>query len=93
MCQIETKTTFLFQFAPFKGEQKRSLAERARSLGLEKAALKILYDNHGETNLRDCVKKGTEGLATLSEVEKSVKYLIADHVAKHPDTLASTRKM
>jgi len=60
---------------------------------LEDAAVALLNPSLHETNLRDWVKKGTEGLATLSEVEKGVKYLIADHIAKHKDSLDAIRKM
>ena len=80
------------QFAPYKGDQKHSLADRARALGLEDAAFSLLFRPQDKTNLRDWVKKGTEGLATLSEVEKGVKYLIADIIAKHKDTLDAIRK-
>ena len=60
---------------------------------MEDAAIALLNNTESTTNLRNWVKKGIEGLATLSEVEKGVKYLIADHIAKHKDTLDAIRKM
>ena len=69
------------------------MADRARSLGLEDAALTLLHQPQVTTNLRNWVKKGEEGLATLSEVERGVKHLIADHIAKHKDTMDAITKM
>lgn len=78
-------------YAPFKGEKKTSLANRARGLGLGDAASSFLT-NPNATNLRNWVVKGTEGRATLSEVETSVKYIIADILAKEKVTLDKVRE-
>ena len=82
---------YILQCEPFKESGNRTYADKARNLGLEDAANMILYTNCSNCNLRDWVRKGTEGLGTLSEVETGVKYVISDAMAKHKTTMEKIR--
>ncbi|XP_076815956.1 S1 RNA-binding domain-containing protein 1-like isoform X2 [Clavelina lepadiformis] len=80
-------------YAPYKGDKKHSLADRARALGLEEASKFLLEHPKEKINLRIWVRKGVEGRSTLSDVEKGVRHLICDFIAKHPSTLEQVRKI
>lgn len=79
-------------YAPFKGEKKTSLANRARLLGLGEAASSVLAKPN-QTDLRRWVVKGTEGRATLSEVETGVKHVVADILSKEKVTMEKVREI
>jgi len=44
-------------------------------------------------SFRDQVRRSVKGLATLDEVHAGAKHLIADIIAKDPDTLHEMRRM
>ena len=79
------------QCEPYKETGGRTFADKARNLGLAEAADKILYTDCRRCNLRDWVRKGTEGLATLSEVETGVKHIVSDAISKHKLTMEKIR--
>ena len=78
-------------YEPFKVTSKRTHAEKAREFGLEIPVIKMMEYPKSKVNFRNYVKKGTVGLATLSEVENGVKYLVADYIAKHENTIKTIR--
>ena len=78
-------------YEPFKKSSKQSHAEKARELGLENPVLKMMDFPNVKVNFKNFVKKGTVGLATLSEVKVGVKYLVADYIAKHEKTIKTIR--
>ena len=51
---------FHLKYAPYKAGSKRSLAERARELGLEPLALKVLRSPQ-TANMQSAIKAGKEG--------------------------------
>uniref|UniRef100_T1JNU4 S1 motif domain-containing protein n=1 Tax=Strigamia maritima TaxID=126957 RepID=T1JNU4_STRMM len=80
LSNIKTLDEYVELAAPFKPADKRSLAERARQLGLEYSALKILESKH--CDLQTCIKPGTKGLSNLTDVNVGIQRIIADVISK-----------
>ncbi|CAL8300330.1 unnamed protein product [Merluccius merluccius] len=79
-------------YSPYKKGSKLSKARRARDLGLEEAAVVLLNRPH-ELDLRAWVKPGSEGLSSVEEVTTGVEHILADMIAKDPETLAYIRTL
>lgn len=79
-------------FTPFKVTAKKTLADRARELGLETFALQML-SNSGAINLSRAVDPRKEGLSSVSEVEVGVQHIIADIIAKDHRTMEFIRNI
>uniref|UniRef100_A0A8C3AZM2 S1 RNA binding domain 1 n=1 Tax=Cyclopterus lumpus TaxID=8103 RepID=A0A8C3AZM2_CYCLU len=73
-------------YAPYKKGSKLTKARRAKALGLEVAASALMDAPH-TLDLRVWVKPGTEGLSTMEEVATGVEHILADMIAKDPETL------
>uniref|UniRef100_H2Y862 S1 motif domain-containing protein n=1 Tax=Ciona savignyi TaxID=51511 RepID=H2Y862_CIOSA len=78
--------------APYKMD-KKSLASRARALGLDDGAKYILNNPRKATDLRKWVKRGCEGLATLSLVENGVKHILCEAIAKDKETILHAKQI
>ncbi|TNN45486.1 S1 RNA-binding domain-containing protein 1 [Liparis tanakae] len=79
-------------YAPYKKGSKLTKARRAKALGLE-AAASALMDAPHTLDLRGWVKPGTEGLSTIEEVSTGVEHILADMIAKDPETLTYMRTL
>lgn len=79
-------------YAPYKTEGKRTLAERAKALGLEQPAIELLY-NTSEIDLTFWVNCYKEELKTLTEVEKGIIHIIAHKIATDSEVLEFLRKI
>ncbi|XP_068089134.1 S1 RNA-binding domain-containing protein 1 isoform X2 [Hyperolius riggenbachi] len=79
-------------YAPYKTGSKGTKAQRARQLGLETAA-KALIETPKDLNLFSYMKKDTEGLLTLQEIETGVQHILADMIAKDKDSLEHIRNL
>ncbi|CAG5130679.1 unnamed protein product, partial [Candidula unifasciata] len=77
-------------YAPFKPGHKGTYAERARALGLETLAQNLLEGKY--VSLHSAVNVNTKGLQSVGDVEKGVKHIIADIVAKDSVVMEETRK-
>ncbi|MED6288610.1 hypothetical protein CHARACLAT_028298, partial [Characodon lateralis] len=73
-------------YSPYKKGSKLTKARRAKALGLEDAATALLNSPH-TLDLRAWVKPGTEGLSSVEEVATGVEHILADIIAKDPETL------
>ncbi|XP_041644729.1 S1 RNA-binding domain-containing protein 1 [Cheilinus undulatus] len=73
-------------YSPYKKGSKLTKARRAKALGLEVAASALLESPH-TLDLRAWVKPGTEGLTLVEEVVTGVEHILADMIAKDPETL------
>lgn len=82
----------MFQYAPYKPGEKRSLAEKAKLLGLEHPAQSILH-NANNINLTDYVDISKKDLCTVSAVEKGIVHIIAYIIATDSDVLSFLRKL
>lgn len=75
-----------FQNAPFKTGSKRTLAERARQLGLDHAAQTIL-DGTEHVSLSHFIVKEKEGLRDIHEVQTGIQHIIAEIISKDRNVL------
>ncbi|KAM9345125.1 S1 RNA-binding domain-containing protein 1 [Symphorus nematophorus] len=79
-------------YSPYKKGSKLTKARRAKALGLEEAASALLETPH-TLDLRAWVKPGTEGLSSVEEVATGVEHILADMIAKDPETLTYVKNL
>ncbi|XP_042358215.1 S1 RNA-binding domain-containing protein 1 [Plectropomus leopardus] len=79
-------------YSPYKKGSKLTKARRAKALGLEAAASALLDTPH-TLDLRQWVKPGTEGLSSVEEVATGVEHILADMIAKDPETLTYVKTL
>lgn len=79
-------------YTPYKKGSKLTKARRAKALGLEDASSALIENPH-MLDLRKWVKHGTEGLSTVEEVATGIEHILADRVAKDPDTLTYVKNL
>ncbi|XP_074650516.1 S1 RNA-binding domain-containing protein 1-like isoform X2 [Tubulanus polymorphus] len=80
-------------YAPYKPGSKRSLAERARELGLEDVAMNVLRNPQRQVDFCKFLRTGTKGLSTIAEIKSGVQHVIADIIAKDKDIMNGLRKL
>ncbi|KAL6039876.1 hypothetical protein STEG23_013289, partial [Scotinomys teguina] len=78
--------------APYKTGSKGTKAQRAKQLGLEGAAWKLL-ENPGQLNLLSYIRPDVQGLSELKDIETGVQHILADMIAKDKDTLDFIRDL
>ncbi|XP_063921739.1 S1 RNA-binding domain-containing protein 1 [Zophobas morio] len=81
-----------YVYAPYKTGGKRTLAERAKELGLEEPALTIL-NNTGKVNLYDFILENKDELKDVSAVEKGIVHIIASVMATDTEILSALREL
>ncbi|KAK1905508.1 S1 RNA-binding domain containing protein 1 [Dissostichus eleginoides] len=79
-------------YSPYKKGSKLTKARRAKALGLEDAASLLMNTPH-TLELRTWVKPGTEGLSSVEEVSTGVEHILADLIAKDPETLTYVKTL
>ncbi|CAH1792511.1 unnamed protein product [Owenia fusiformis] len=89
-CQSYSEVEHLY--APFKTGSKRSLAQRAKDLGLEPLAMCMLK-HPLDARINDFVKPSKDGLKTEGEVEIGVQHIIAEVISKDKDTMDKVREL
>ncbi|XP_006986560.2 S1 RNA-binding domain-containing protein 1 isoform X2 [Peromyscus maniculatus bairdii] len=78
--------------APYKTGSKGTKAQRAKQLGLEGAAWKLL-ENPGQLNLLSYIRPDVQGLSELKDIETGIQHILADMIAKDKDTLDFIRDL
>ncbi|RZC39162.1 S1 RNA-binding domain-containing protein 1, partial [Asbolus verrucosus] len=81
-----------YVYAPYKPGSKRTLAERAKELGLEEPALSLLH-NQSEINLSDYVQKDRKELSSVADVEKGIVHIIASIISTDTEILSHLRQL
>ncbi|CAG6016602.1 unnamed protein product, partial [Menidia menidia] len=79
-------------YSPYKKGSKLTKARRAKALGLEVAASALINAPH-TLDLRAYVQPGTEGLSSVEEVATGVEHILADMIAKDPETLTYVKTL
>uniref|UniRef100_A0AAX7VYB4 S1 motif domain-containing protein n=1 Tax=Astatotilapia calliptera TaxID=8154 RepID=A0AAX7VYB4_ASTCA len=79
---------FCLQYSPYKKGSKLTKARRAKALGLEDAASALMNTPH-TLDLRYIIDVCTcvTGLSSVEEVATGVEHILADMMAKDPETL------
>jgi transcriptional accessory protein Tex/SPT6 len=83
---------FKYQYSPYKVGSKRTLAERARQLGLSDAANMIL-DGSQFLNIEILVNPSKKGLTSVKDVESGIQHIIADTISKDRGVLDLLQKL
>ncbi|XP_068183516.1 S1 RNA-binding domain-containing protein 1 isoform X2 [Antennarius striatus] len=79
-------------YSPYKKGSKLTKARRAKALGLETAATALIATPH-ILDLSAWVKPQTEGLSSVEEVATGVEHILADMIAKDPETLTYVKTL
>uniref|UniRef100_A0A665X2H9 S1 RNA binding domain 1 n=1 Tax=Echeneis naucrates TaxID=173247 RepID=A0A665X2H9_ECHNA len=79
-------------YSPYKKGSKLTKARRAKALGLEMAATALMNTPH-TLDLRAWIKPDTEGLSCVEEVATGVEHILADMIAKDPETLTYVKTL
>ncbi|KAL3268224.1 hypothetical protein HHI36_007348 [Cryptolaemus montrouzieri] len=79
-------------YAPFKPENKQSLAEKSKVLGLDKPAFNIL-NNVCPENLQNYVQSGKKGLESVDDIEKGIRCILSSFIAHDNEVLSFARKL
>lgn len=66
--------------------------ERAKALGLEDAANRLLLER-GSLKFTDYVKKGTDGVDTVDKVKEGVKNIVSHIFSKDSDVLETIQNV
>ncbi|XP_057381322.1 S1 RNA-binding domain-containing protein 1-like [Daphnia carinata] len=86
ICNIKDLDELEFCYAPFKDTKKRTLAAKARELGLESVAIAIL-EGKKHASLESLIKPNVEGLDSLKNVELGIQHVIADAIGKNKENV------
>ena len=75
------------QYAPFKDSKKKTLAAKAKELGLEEPAMKLLFETSNHVALGYLINVEVEGLESIKIVELGIQYVIADIIGKNKENV------
>ncbi|KAJ8912925.1 hypothetical protein NQ315_017255 [Exocentrus adspersus] len=78
-------------YAAFKPDGKRTLAARAKELGLEGPAMNLL--NNLDIELNNYINLEVKELSTIEDVEKGITHIIAHVIATDTEILSQLRKL
>ncbi|XP_016960447.1 uncharacterized protein YdcI [Drosophila biarmipes] len=92
MC-AKTNEELEFLYAPYKPASKGTLAERAKALGLEEYADRLLYGSVPKVNLKEIVDPGNEDLATEALVMSGICNIIIHNISKNTNVLEEIRRL
>ncbi|EDV54119.2 uncharacterized protein LOC6555134 [Drosophila erecta] len=92
MC-AKTNEELEFLYAPYKPASKGTLAERAKALGLEEYADRLLYGSTVKVNLSVIVDRGNEALATEALVMAGICNIIIHKISKNTNVLEEIRRL
>ncbi|XP_034465009.1 S1 RNA-binding domain-containing protein 1 isoform X2 [Hippoglossus hippoglossus] len=79
-------------YSPYKKGSKLTKARKAKALGLEVAASALMETPH-TLDLQTWVKPDTQGLSSVEEVATGVEHILADMIAKDPETLTYVKTL
>lgn len=72
---------------------KSSLFERAKAVGLEEPAKKLLHQTNTSLKFSDFMKKDTEGVENVEKVKEGIKNIVAHIFSKDIDVLEAIQNM
>ncbi|XP_069395035.1 S1 RNA-binding domain-containing protein 1 [Paralichthys olivaceus] len=79
-------------YSPYKKGSKLTKARKAKALGLEVAATALMETPH-TLDMQTWVKPDTQGLSSVEEVATGVEHILADIIAKDPETLTYVKTL
>uniref|UniRef100_A0A1A9VVW7 Tex_N domain-containing protein n=1 Tax=Glossina austeni TaxID=7395 RepID=A0A1A9VVW7_GLOAU len=93
MLCAKTPEELEFLFAPYKPASKGSLAERAKALGLEQFADRLLYGEPPEVILKQLVNSKIPEMDDEEKVLTGICHIISHNISKHTGVLEELRKL
>lgn len=78
--------------AQFKTGSKRTLAERAKELGLEPFG-QTIFVGREDVNVMNLIRPDVDGLQNVQKVHDGLKHIIAEIISKHEDVLCAVKKI
>ncbi|XP_013116397.2 uncharacterized protein YdcI [Stomoxys calcitrans] len=82
-----------FLYAPYKAASKGSLAQRAKALGLEEYADRLLYGELPHVHLKNIVDSKNPDLDTEEKVFNGICHIISHNISKHTGVLEEIRRL
>ncbi|KAH8382830.1 hypothetical protein KR009_005490 [Drosophila setifemur] len=92
MC-AKTNEELEFLYAPYKPASKGTLADRAKALGLEEYADRLLYGSAPKVDVESIVDPDNDALATESLVMNGVCNIIIHNISKNTNVLEELRRL
>ncbi|XP_017099980.2 uncharacterized protein YdcI [Drosophila bipectinata] len=92
MC-AKTNEELEFLYAPYKPASKGTLAERAKALGLEEYADRLLYGTAPKVELFSIVDPENEALASEALVMSGICNIIIHNISKNTNVLEELRRL
>ncbi|RDD44859.1 S1 RNA-binding domain-containing protein 1 [Trichoplax sp. H2] len=77
----------------FKTTPTGSLADRAKKLGLDKLATLLLENKIDQVNFKSWIKRDTQGLASIEDIQNGVKHILANVIAKNSNCRSYVGKL
>lgn len=91
LLHVDWLDDLFLQYAPYKPGAKRSLAQQAKELGLEKPAMDLLQGK--PVVISKYINPSKKGLEKETDVEKGIIHIVASVIATNTDVLTYLRKM
>ncbi|XP_068155650.1 S1 RNA-binding domain-containing protein 1 [Drosophila tropicalis] len=82
-----------FLYAPYKPANKGTLAERAKALGLQDYADRLLYGTAPKVELASIVDANNEALASEALVQNGICEIIKHNISKNSNVLEELRRL
>ncbi|XP_058984529.1 uncharacterized protein YdcI-like [Musca domestica] len=82
-----------FLYAPYKPASRGSLAERAKALGLEEYADRLLHGELPHVHLKNIVDRKNPDLDTEEKVFNGICHIISHNISKHTGVLEEIRRL
>ncbi|EDV44199.1 uncharacterized protein Dana_GF16142 [Drosophila ananassae] len=92
MC-AKTNEELEFLYAPYKPASKGTLAERAKALGLEEYADRLLYGTAPKVELASIVDRENEALSSEALVMSGICNIIIHNMSKNTNVLEELRRL
>lgn len=83
---------FCLQIAPFKDSKKKTLAARAKELGLEEPALELINTSK-DISFESLVNAKVEGRETVKSVKLGIKHVLADVIGKSKENIDKMKEL
>ncbi|KAM7360895.1 uncharacterized protein YdcI isoform 1-T1 [Cochliomyia hominivorax] len=93
MLCAKTTEELEFLYAPYKPASKGSLAERAKAMGLEQYADRLLYGELPQVSTRQLVDRKNPDLDTEEKVMSGICHIISHNISKHTGVLEELRRL
>uniref|UniRef100_A0A1A9WRX1 YqgF/RNase H-like domain-containing protein n=1 Tax=Glossina brevipalpis TaxID=37001 RepID=A0A1A9WRX1_9MUSC len=93
MLCAKTSEELEYLFAPYKPAHKGSLAERAKALGLEQFADRLLYGDRPQVILKNLINPQIPEMDNEEKILTGICHIISHNISKHTGVLEELRRL